>query len=125
MTLFLGHILRYRVLGFQYMKCAKLLQSCLTLCDPRDYSLPGFSVHGILQARILEWVAFSSSGGSSQPRDQTSVSRGSCIAGEFLTTEPPRKHYELGGGRGETQFSPEQPVSGDSISTETILDGSI
>ena len=54
MTLFLGHILRYRVLGFQYMKCAKLLQSCLTLCDPRDYSLPGSSVHGILQARILE-----------------------------------------------------------------------
>ena len=36
--------------------CAKLLQSCLTLCDPRDGSLPGSSVHGILQARILEWV---------------------------------------------------------------------
>ena len=39
--------------------CAKLLQSCLTLCDPVDYSPPGSSVHGLLQARILEWVAVS------------------------------------------------------------------
>ena len=37
----------------------KLLQSCPTVCDPMDYSLPGFSVHGILQARTLEWVAIS------------------------------------------------------------------
>ena len=44
---------------------AKSLQSCLTLCDLVDYSLPGFSVHGILQARILEWVAMPSSRGSS------------------------------------------------------------
>ena len=36
--------------------CAKLLQLCLTVCDPRDHSLPGSSVHGILQARILEWI---------------------------------------------------------------------
>ena len=42
---------------------AQLLQSCLTLCDPMDYSLPGSSVHGIFQARILEWVAISSSRG--------------------------------------------------------------
>ena len=40
---------------------AKSLQSCLTLCDPMDCSLPGFSVHGILQKRTLEWVAISSS----------------------------------------------------------------
>ena len=53
---------------------AMLLQSCLTLCDPMDCSLPGSSVHGISQARILEWVAMSSSRGSSQPRDQTLVS---------------------------------------------------
>ena len=39
--------------------CAKSLQACLTLCDPMDCSLPGFSVHGILQARTLEWVAIS------------------------------------------------------------------
>ena len=38
---------------------AKSLQSCLTLCDPMDCSLPGFSIHGILQARTLEWVAIS------------------------------------------------------------------
>ena len=49
--------------------CAELLQSCLTLCDPMDCSLRGFSVHGILQARILEWVAMSSSRGSFQTRD--------------------------------------------------------
>ena len=52
----------------------KLLQSCPTLCDPMDCSLPGYSVHGILQARILEWVVMPSSRGSSQPRDQTCVS---------------------------------------------------
>ena len=40
---------------------AKSFQSCLTLCDPMNYSLPGSAVHGILQARILEWVAISSS----------------------------------------------------------------
>ena len=52
---------------------AQLLQSCLILCSPMDCSLPGFSVHGILQARILEWVAVPSSRGLSQPRDQTRV----------------------------------------------------
>ena len=45
--------------------CAKLLQSCPTLCDPRDCSPPGFSVHRIFQARMLEWVAMPSSRGSS------------------------------------------------------------
>ena len=53
-------------------------QSCLTLCDPVDYT-----VHGILQARILEWVAFPFSRGSSQPRDRIQVSR---IAGGFSTS---------------------------------------
>ena len=57
-------------------------QSCLTLCDPRDCSPPGSSDHGILQARILEWVAIPFSRGSSWPRDQTQVS---CIAGRFFT----------------------------------------
>ena len=49
-------------------------QSCPTLCDPMDYSLPGSSVHGIFQARVLKWVAISFSRGSSGPRDQTQVS---------------------------------------------------
>ena len=57
-------------------------QLCLILCDPRDCSTPGSSAHGILQARILEWVAISFSRGSSQPRDQTQVF---CIAGRFFT----------------------------------------
>ena len=48
---------------------AKSILSCLTLCDPMDCSPPGFSVPGILQARILEWVAIFSSRGYSQPRD--------------------------------------------------------
>ena len=50
-------------------------------CGPMECSLLGFSVHGILQARILEWVAISFTG-SSQPRDETLVS---CIAGRFFT----------------------------------------
>ena len=58
---------------------AKSLQSCLTLCNPMDCSQPGSSVHGILQARILEWVAMPSSRGYCQPRDQTQVSYVSCI----------------------------------------------
>ena len=56
----------------------EVTQSCPTVCDPVDCSLPGSSVHGILQARILEWVAISFSRGSSRPRDQTQVF---CIAG--------------------------------------------
>ena len=54
-------------------------QSCPTLCDPMDCRLPGSSVHGILQARTLEWVAISSSRGSSRPRNRTRVSHISCI----------------------------------------------
>ena len=62
---------------------AVVSQLCLTLCRHMDCSLPGYSVHGILQARILEYVAVPFSRGSSQPRDQTQVS---CIAGRFLNT---------------------------------------
>ena len=64
-------------------------QSYPTLCDPEDCSLPGSSVHWIFQARMLEWVAISSSRGSSWPRDQTWVSCVSCTGGGFFTTEPP------------------------------------
>ena len=58
------------------------LPSCVRLCDPMDCSPPGSSVHGSLQARILEWVTIPFSRGSSQPRDRTQVS---CIAGRFFT----------------------------------------
>ena len=61
----------------------KVAQLCLSLCDPMDYSLPGASVHGILQVRILEWVAVPFSRRSSKPRDWTQVSH---IASGFLTT---------------------------------------
>jgi len=54
-------------------------------------SLPGSSVHRILQARILEWVANSSSRGSSPPRDQSHICSAYCIAGGFFTAEPPGK----------------------------------
>ena len=68
--------------------CCLVAKSCLTLCDPMDCTLPGSSVHGISQARTLEWLAISFSRRSSQPRDRTHIS---CIAGGFLTTEPPEK----------------------------------
>ena len=64
--------------------CGKSLQSCPGLCNPLDCSPPGSSVHGILQARILEWVAMPSSTGSSQPRDWTHVSHLSYISRWFL-----------------------------------------
>ena len=60
-------------------------KSCPALCDPMDCSLPGSSVHGISQARILEWVAITYSRRSSWPRDHTCVSCVSCIAGGFFT----------------------------------------
>ena len=61
----------------------KVIQSHLTLSDPVDCSPPGSPVHGILQARILEWVAFPFSSRSSQSRDRTQVS---CIALRFFTS---------------------------------------
>ena len=68
----------------------KFARSCPTLCEPIVYT-----VHGILQARTLEWVAFPFSRGSSQPRDQTQVSR---IAGWFFTPEPLGKPKNTGVG---------------------------
>ena len=61
----------------------KVTQLCLTLCDPMDYT-----VHGILQARILEWVAFLFSRGSSQPRDQP---RSPALQVDSLPAEPPER----------------------------------
>ena len=53
------------------VKWSEVAQSCLTLCNPMNYSLPGSSIRGIFQARILEWAAISFSRGSSWPRDRT------------------------------------------------------
>ena len=72
----------------------KVTQLYRTLCDPMDCSLPGSSVHEILQARILEWVVFPFFRGSSQPRDWTQVS---CFAGRCFTVwasrEAPKTIY--------------------------------
>ena len=72
--------------------CCLAPQSRLALCDLVDCSLPGSPVSGILQARILEWVAMPSSRGSSRARNGTYVS---CIALKFFTTEPPGKLNKL------------------------------
>ena len=62
-------------------------QSCLTLCNPMNYSQSGSSAHGIFQARILKSVAISSPKGSSQPRDQTASPASPALAGGFFTPE--------------------------------------
>ena len=54
---------------FDYKFLSLVAQSCPTLCDPMDCSLPGSSVHGIFQARVLEWVAIAFSRGSFRPSD--------------------------------------------------------
>ena len=69
-------------------------QSCPTLCEPMDCSPPGSSVHGILQARLLEWAAIPFSQGTSWPRDRTQVSR---IAGSFCTIWATRETLMLVG----------------------------
>ena len=70
---------------------AQSFQPCPTFCIPTDCSPPGSSVHGIPQARILEWVAMPFSRGSSWSRIQTPHA---CIVGRFFTTEPPGKSRE-------------------------------
>ena len=74
--------------------CAKLLQSCLTLCDPIDCSLPGSSVHEILQARILEWVAITPPPGVLP--DPGTEPWSPSLQGDFLPQAPPGKPPVLG-----------------------------
>ena len=74
-------------------------QSCPTLCDPMDCSLPGSSIHGIFQARVLEWVAISFSRGSSQPSDLTRVSH------------TPGRHFTVWATR-EPPSGPRKPLIG-------------
>ena len=71
------------------LKESEVAQLCPTLCDPMDCSLPGSSIYGILQARILEWVTISFSRGSSQP---PGIEPGSpTLEADALTSEPPEK----------------------------------
>ena len=78
------HLIPLRYVSSVYNACVWNHQSCLTLCNPMDCGLPGASVHGILQARILEWVAMPSSRGSTRPRDRTCVSYVSYIGRQAL-----------------------------------------
>ena len=78
-----GKAMVFPVVMFRYEKVKmKVTQSCPTLSDPMDCSIPGFSVHGIFQARLLEWVAVPFSRGSSQPKGGPQVS---LTAGRFFT----------------------------------------
>ena len=64
--------------------CVSVAQRCLTFCSPMDCSPPGSSVHGILQARILDWVAISSCRGASRSKNRTHMSYGSCAGRQIL-----------------------------------------
>ena len=89
-AVFTSHLLKFLLQGLlREASLHEFSQLCLTLCDPMGCSLPGSSVHGIFQARELEWVAISFSRGSSRPGDRTHVSH---IAGRLFTvwaTRPP------------------------------------
>ena len=94
-------------------------QSCLTLCDPMDCSLPGFSDNGILQGRILQWVAIPFSRGSSWPRDRTWVS---CIAGRFFTIWATRETpYSQLIGREEKKRAKEKERRGKTVSGDFFM----
>ena len=89
------------------VRACSVTQSCPTLCNPVDCSPPASSVHGVLQARILEWVSISSSRGSSWLRDQTLVSCVSCIGRQIFF--PPLSHPGsplpwLNGDNNQTNF---------------------
>ena len=86
----------YKRVWAQQHTCAESLSHVRLFVTPQT-SPPGFSMHGILQARILGWVAISSSRGSSQPRDQTRSPASLPLAGRFFTIEPPGKPLDSAG----------------------------
>ena len=100
-----------------WKKESEVVQSCPTLCDPMDYSPLGSSVHGIFQARILEWVSISFSRGSSWPRDRTQVS---CIAGRRFTNWATREAHLDVEGVIISHFAEGKTGSGGEMSTETV-----
>ena len=73
---------------FLYVRACQVAQSCLTLCEPMDCSLPGSSIHGISQTRILEWLPFPSPGNLLDPGIEP---MSPILAGRFFTTVPPGK----------------------------------
>ena len=85
----------------------KVTQSCLTLCNPMEYT-----VHGILQARIMEWIAFPFTRGSSQPKDWTHISKSPALAARFFTTSTTWEAHSILQLHGNPLFLPhDQPVS--------------
>ena len=90
------------VLNFLFLSSeSEVAQSCPTLCDPMDCSLPASSLHGILQARVLEWIAISFSRGSTWPRDWTRVSH------------IPGRHFNLWATREALNYLLENPLHWD------------
>ena len=89
-----GHLLGFlSVTPFSDLESeSEVAQSCPAFCDPMDHNLPGFSIHGIFQARVLEWVATSFSTISSPPRDQTCVSH---IIGRHFTVWATKEVYSV------------------------------
>ena len=81
-----------------YKSKSKISQSCSTLCGPMDCSLPDSSVHGIFQARIVEWVAISNSRGSSQPETEPTSLVSPALTGRLFTTELPGKPVMMNNG---------------------------
>ena len=75
--------------------CAKSLQSYLILCDPMDYSPPDSSVHGILQAKVLKWVAIPSSRGSSPPRIEPVYLMSPALQADALPSEPYENYWHI------------------------------
>ena len=84
----ISHMIQLRLKSQHSIVVVLVTQSCMTICDAVDCSPTGCSVHGILQARILEWVVIPFFRGSSEPRDWTQVS---CIKADSLSSEPPGK----------------------------------
>ena len=95
--------------GFPRGVCAKSLQSSWTLCDSM-YPSPGSTVHGILQARILEWVTMPSSRGSSRPETEPMVLTSTALAGEFFTVSATLKSAEAF-ARSQTKIMASGPIT--------------
>ena len=100
---------------------SEVAQSCPALCDPMDYSTPGSSVHGIFQARTLEWVSIFFSRGSSWPRDQTRVSH---IVGRCFTVWATREVSQLSRSKREESHIPDIADGMDITGEQRGLSGS-
>ena len=81
----------YNCFGYLEIPMCMHAQSCVTLCDPTDWSPPGFSTHGISKARLLEWVPFPPPGDLPNPGIESASPESPALAGGFFTTVPSGK----------------------------------